>query len=130
MVFILFLAARIVSHIAQRQPSKPDQHRYLNVLSQFVMWLFLLMIGIQIVTGPIIVWSRPAPIEVFDWFSIPSPFPGRAEAVHEGAEFIHKIAPNLFWPLIVLHVAGALKHLFWDKEKTTLRMFWLRPTGS
>ena len=128
-LFFIFLAARIVSHIAQRQPSKPDQHRYLNLLSRAVMWLFLLMIGLQIITGPIIIWTRPAPVEIFDFMSIPSPFPARAEWLHEAAEFVHKYAPNLFWPLIILHVAGALKHQFIDKDGSALRIIRVKKDG-
>lgn len=121
-VFFAFLAARIVSHLAQRQPAKPDQHRYLNMLSTAVIWLFLLMIAIQIITGPLIVWTKAEPFRVFDWFAVPSPFASPSEALHEALEFAHKTAPNLFWPLIVLHVAGALKHLIFDRNRSALRI--------
>lgn len=126
MTFLVFLAARIVSHYAQRQPDKLDQHPYLNMLSRAVMHLFLLMIAVQIITGPLTVWSRPAPIYMFGWFTIPSPFPGRVEWLHEAAETVHAFAPNLFWPLLALHVAGALKHLLLDRNRPGLRMFWVR----
>ncbi len=126
MVFILFLAARIVSHIVQRQPTPPAQQRYLHWLSRTVMWLFLLMIGTQIVTGPILVWTRPSDIAVFGVVLFPSPFSEEVKWLHEGAEFVHQTAPNLFWPLIVLHVAGALKHFLFDRDNTLQRMLWVR----
>ncbi len=121
-LFFLFLAGRVISHYVQRQPAKPDQHRYLNLLSSAVMHLFLLMIAIQIVTGPLVIWTRPAAIDVFGWFSVPSPFTTRNSGLHELAEEIHALAPNLFWPLLGLHVAGAVKHLVFDKERTSLRI--------
>ena len=124
-IFFIFLLARIVLHYAQRQPAKPDQHRYLNLLSTAVMQLFLLMIAVQIITGPLMIWSMARPIEVFDWFAIPSPFAQANRDLHETLETVHAFAPNLFWPLIVLHVAGALKHLVLDKERTSLRMIGL-----
>lgn len=126
MAFIVFLAARIVSHIAQRQPAPPAQAKYLRWLSKTVMWLFLLMIGVQIITGPLIYWTRPAAIPFFGLFSIPSPFGDGNEAAHEVLETIHAFAPNLFWPLIVLHVAGAAKHLLIDRDDTVRRMLWVK----
>jgi cytochrome b561 len=125
-IFFVFLLARILNHYAQKQPAKPAQNRYLNLLATAVMQLFLLMIAIQIVTGPLVIWTRPEAIEVFNWISIPSPFAARNEWLHETAEEIHALAPNLFWPLIALHVAGALKHLFLDKARTSLRMFGMK----
>ena len=122
-IFFIFLLARIVNHYAQRQPAKPAQNRYLSLLASAVIQLFLLMIAVQLITGPLVIWTRPAPVEIFDWFAIPSPFAARQEWLHETAEEIHALAPNLFWPLIALHVAGALKHLFLDKNRTALRMF-------
>src|SRR3546814_5771805 len=40
---------------------------------------------------------------------------------HEFAEEVHGAASKLFWPLIVLHVGGALKHLLVDRDGTLKR---------
>lgn len=129
MAFIVFLAARIVGHIAQRQPAPPKQAKYLHWLSKTVMWLFLLMIGVQIVTGPLSIWTGGSPIKVFDLFAIPSPFAERQGELHEALETVHALAPNLFWPLIVLHVAGAAKHLLIDRDGAVQRMLWVKKSG-
>ena len=78
------------------------------------------------ITGPVVIWTRPAAIDVFGMASIPSPFAARNGDLHELAEEIHAFAPNLFWPLIALHVAGALKHLVLDKKRTSLRMIGMK----
>ena len=122
MVFLLFFVARIVGHVAQSQPRPPAQHTYLKMLSRMVMGLFLGMIAIQIVTGPLIMWTVPKPISIFGLFSIPTPFAERPESFHDALELVHKYAPNLFWPLIVLHVGGALKHFVIDRDDTLQRM--------
>ena len=124
MVFIVFLAARVAWHIAQPQPAKPAQHPALTVLAYAVQWGFLVMIFIQIITGPIIEWSVGRPLKVFDLFTVPSPYQGRIGWLHEGAETVHKLASNLFWPLIVLHVGAALKHLVLDRDGSFQRMVW------
>lgn len=126
MIFIVFLAARVLWHIAHKQPAKPRQHRALTMLAYAVQWGFLVMIAIQIITGPIIEWSVMRPLKVFDLFSVPSPFPAAVGWFHEGAETVHKLASNLFWPLIALHVGAALKHLVLDRDCSFQRMILVR----
>ena len=87
--------------------------------------LFLLMIALLLVTGPLSVWSTGRPIQVFDLFSLPSPFSARAPTIHEFAEEVHEAASKLFWPLIILHVGGALKHLVVNRDRTLQRMLWV-----
>lgn len=56
---------------------------------------------------------------------LPSPF-GRVPQLHELAEGMHGAATKVFWPLIVMHVGGALKHLLIDRDATPRRMLWLK----
>jgi cytochrome b561 len=74
------------------------------------------------------VWSAPRAITVFDLFSLPSPFPTRIVWLHDLAEDMHGLAKKLFWPLVVLHVGGAVKHLLLDRDRTFQRMLWVRRT--
>ncbi len=125
-IFLVFFVARIVFHIAQRQPNKPQQHKTLNLISKVVVWGFLLLIFAQVVTGPLIEWSAMRPVKFFDLFAIPSPFEARINWMHKGGEFIHEYAANMFWPLIILHVGGGLKHLLWGDDNIFKRIFWVR----
>lgn len=122
LLFFVFLAARIVMHFAQKRPAPIGGHPYLNLVALLVQRLWLLMIGIQIITGPMLAWSAGWPNRIFNWVSIPSPFPERIDWLHEAVEFIHTTTPNLFWPLLVLHIGGALKHLFIDRDDVVKRM--------
>jgi cytochrome b561 len=121
-----FLAARLLWSATQPKPGALEGNRLLRALAETVQWLFLAMIAVQILTGPLIVWANARPIAVFDWFAIPSPFPTRLEWLHEGAEAVHKLAPNLLWPLLALHVLGALKHLLVNRDATVRRMLWVK----
>ncbi len=83
---------------------------------------YVVMIGLPL-TG----WAaastsgRPLP-EI--WGAIPFPrLPLSGDAVHETAEVLHAaVLLWTFWALLALHVAGALKHHFVDRDTTLWRM--------
>lgn len=120
-----FLAARLFWSASQPKPEPLEANSWLAIAARVVAIAFLAMIAVQIVTGPLLVWSGARPLQVFNWFAIPSPFPQRIGWLHEAMEIPHKIAPKLFWPLIILHVGGALKHTFLDRDRTMRRMLWV-----
>ena len=122
-----FLAARLLWSASQPKPGALERNRLFHLLAETVQWLFLAMIAVQIVTGPLVEWSAPRPLGVFGWFAVPSPFPARVEWLHEGAETVHKLTSNLLWPLLGLHLLGALKHLIVDRDATVRRMLWVKP---
>lgn len=121
-----FLLARLLWSASQPAPRPLERSRLLQIVAKGVQGLFLLMIAVLLVTGPLAIWSTGRPIEVFDLFAIPSPFAARINWLHEAAEEVHGLASNLFWPLIALHVAGALKHLLLDRDDTVRRILWVR----
>jgi len=121
---LLIFAARIAAHYAQTQPVKPAQPGWLNLVASRVQHLLLLAILVQIVSGPLAVWSGGRAINVFDLFSIPSPFATRNDAVHEAAQVAHLIGRATLFFLIPLHVLGAVKHFFMDGDGVLERMFW------
>lgn len=124
-LLISFLVARLLWSASQPAPAPLERSRWLRLLARVVQGLFLLMIAILVVTGPLAIWSTERPIEVLSMFSVPSPFPTRVVWLHEAAEEVHGAATKLFWPLIALHVAGALKHLVIDRDGTVRRMLWV-----
>lgn len=124
-LLIAFLAARLLWSVSQPAPRGLGRSAALRITARVVQGLFLAMIAILIISGPLVIWSTGSPIKVFDWFAIPSPFPVRIDWLHEAGELIHKAASKLFWPLIVLHVLGGLKHLVIDRDRTLQRMLWV-----
>lgn len=121
-----FLAARLLWSFSQPHPQSLEKNRWLRLGAIGVHLLFLVMILMLLVTGPLAVWSAARPIQVFDLFAIPGPFAARVDWLHETAEWVHGAASKLFWPLIVLHVGGALKHLVIDRDATLRRMLWVK----
>ena len=120
-----FLLARLLWSVSQPRPLPIERNRWFRIAARIVQALFLLMIAVLMVTGPLSIWSAARPIAVFDLFSLASPFPTRLDWLHELAEEVHGAATKLFWPLIVLHVGGALKHLVVDRDGTVQRMLWV-----
>jgi cytochrome b561 len=122
----IFLLARIIWYFAQKEPPPPDQHWSLALLSRIVRYGLLLIIAVQIVTGPLMIWFEARPIPVFDWFMIPSPFSVSHHEWHEMIEPIHTTAGSLVLPFVGLHVLGALKHLIIDRDRIFQRILWVR----
>ncbi len=52
---------------------------------------------------------------------------GRDWALHEAAETVHGILGHLIVALIALHIVAAVKHHFWDRDQTLIRMLGARP---
>lgn len=108
--FLLLLAARVASSWLQVRPAPIEQPRPFKLLASATHQILLLAILIQIISGPLAVWSGGRAINVFDAFAIPSPFAVRNEGVHEFAELLHAIGR---WTIIVagsLHVLAVVKH--------------------
>jgi cytochrome b561 len=125
-LLLSFLAARLLWSVSQPAPEALERNRWFKLAAKVVQGLFLVMIAVLLITGPVAVWSAATAIQVFDWFDLASPFSVRVEWLHEAAEEVHGAAAKLFWPLIGLHVAGALKHLVVDRDGTVQRMLWVR----
>ncbi len=105
----------------------PSHHAWAVALAKATHGLmYLLVIGLGI-SGYMITTANGQPLMVFDWFAIP--------AINFGIEYQEDIAGDahaLFaWSLIglvSLHIAGALKHHFIDKDNTLKRMgFSIKP---
>ena len=125
--FFLFLAARVISSFTQKRPEKiPSGMKWADILAKAVQHLFLAMIIVMIISGPLAALSTGRPIQVFDWFVIPTPFAERNQAIHEAAGTVHALTKNLFWPLLHSACAWRAKSLVINKDRTVQRMLWVR----
>lgn len=62
-------------------------------------------------------------IKVFEWFEIPAII--EFDDTKDLAGFIHKWIAYSLMVIIIIHILGALKHHFVDKDETLLRMLGL-----
>jgi cytochrome b561 len=121
-IFGLFLLWRVWRRVARSMTAKPAQPPLLNLLSQVVLWGFLVAIVVVTITGYMVPWSLGRPLDIFGIVSIPSPISG-GRGLHAFMEEAHEISGQVFPLLLILHVAGAIKHRFWDKDGIAERMF-------
>lgn len=121
---ILFslLIFRVLWSWFSTSPQPVKQDKKLMTLTKLIHGLLLLCILVMAITGPFLVWTRGADINVFGYFAIPGPFVEKMPELHEIVEVIHKVAAKVMFGALILHVLGALKHLFLDKDHVMSRM--------
>ena len=117
----LFLLWRVGRRILRGMTDKPDQAAIYNLASQIVIWGFLIAILVVVISGYLLPWSRGLAIDVFSLFQIPSPIAANY-GFHELIEEVHELSGQLIVPLFLLHLLGALKHRFIDKDNVMQRM--------
>ena len=125
-ISILFLSiVRVIWRLTHRPPALPASMKvWEKGLAHFSHTIFyILMIGM-----PISGWimssapAEPYPLTFFGLFDIPYlPVQGNkaaGEAAHDG----HELAAKVMIVLVLLHIAGALKHQLIDKVPILARM--------
>jgi cytochrome b561 len=117
----MLLLWRVFHRLRNGVADKTPQHFLLNLLSRVVVWAFLGAIAVVVVTGYLIAWTNGQPLDVFG-FGIPSPLPSMA-GLHSVVRGAHNSVGEVFVPLLLLHVLGALKHAILDRDGVLTRMF-------
>ncbi len=115
------LVFRVTWRLANRTTSPLAQPVAMQRLALAMHLLLLAGIGVLILSGPLGVWSGGHALDVFGWFSIPSPT-GRIESLHKGLEIAHKLSAKIVLIAIILHVLAAAKHLLFERDRLRGRM--------
>jgi len=121
LIAYLFFAFRIGWAIKRPEIEAPPQHSVLQGVARWAPRLLLIAIVIQMISGPLTIWSGGRAIAFFDLFSIPSPMQ-RHEDLHHLLKEIHEITAKSIFVLFVIHVLGVLKHLLINKDRVLVRM--------
>jgi cytochrome b561 len=122
----LVIAVRIVWHFLERRPAPLTDKPRLHRAARAVHLLLLLLIALQLLTGPLDVWTGGWAIRVFDWFAIPSPLGTTPGAWHDRIGDVHRYTGYAIALVLSIHVAGALKHALVDRDRTFSRMLGRR----
>lgn len=120
-LLFLFLFFRLCWRFMRGFPRAAEQHPTLRRLTAAAHRLMLLALGLLILTGPFIIWTLARPLEVFDWFALPSPLP-KLRGLHEALESVHVTAAYTLMGLVAVHVLGALRHAV--RGDGVLRRMW------
>ena len=120
-LFFVFLWFRVLWRLISRSPQPVAQQQALQNLTRVVHWLLLLCVLVMALSGPFLIWTKGAGINVFGWFAIPSPI-GKMPELHEWMETLHAITAKVLLVTLIIHVLAALKHQFMDKDQVLARM--------
>ncbi len=131
-ILVLVLSVvRLIWRLTHKAPPLPDGMKGWEIVFAKVTHIgfYALMIGVPLLGWAMISASR-LPIENELFYLIPLPdLPGisASEATEDRLKTLHEIGAKLILLLFVLHVAGALKHHFVEKDGTLGRMLpWLQ----
>jgi cytochrome b561 len=84
-------------------------------LAYIVQRALLFVLAIQVITGPLYLFTEGESLNVFGWFSIGLSLESFG-AIHEPLEEVHEVVGVFVLPfLLSLHIAGAIKHYLTDE---------------
>jgi cytochrome b561 len=107
---------RILWILVSRPPVMPAAlHRWEVVLAKSTVGLLYLLMLVTPIAGYLMTNTGGKPISYFGLFELPS-LMGENHDLHEVLEEVHGILAFTILALASLHVAGALKHRFIDKD--------------
>jgi cytochrome b561 len=121
---ILFLMVfRIISIKIKGRPPLPDSvktwERYLSRLVQYSFYLLLLLMPLS---GWILSLAAERVPSYFGLFNMPLPGIGPNKSLSEFMAESHRVIAWMIITLLFFHVAGALKHYFYDKDHVLQNM--------
>ena len=116
-------AARLAMRVAVAGPAAPASSVWERRLAAFVQGLMIALTLAAIFAGWLVVSTSPLPIPTrfFNLFIIPD-IAGPDAALFASAVLAHKLIAWAIAGLAALHVAGAFKHHFVDRDDVLVRM--------
>lgn len=113
---------RLIWRFVAKKPEHLPNHKAWELkLAKVIHWILYSGILLILITGYLIATSENRPIEVFELFNVPAVM-AAFEEQEDIAGFIHEWAAYVLMAFVSLHILGALKHHFIDKDKTLKRM--------
>ena len=113
---------RLIWRLANKQPSSLPSHKNWEKISAKVTHgAFYALLICMLFSGYLITTAKGDSLWVFNWFALPATISGIAN-LEDYAGSIHKWIAYSLIGLALVHAAAALKHHFFDKDTTLLRM--------
>ena len=117
--------ASIIQHFIDRRPVSFGP-AWQQLLARSVHFLIYLLLTGSIVSGYLMSTADGHGLRVFDWFELPAPGLDIANLEDITGQWHYFLTWFLVFVLI-LHIAGALKHHFIDGDPTLIRMLGRHP---
>ncbi|WP_319557949.1 cytochrome b [Thiomicrorhabdus sp.] len=116
----MLMILRLVWLKVSPNPEQLSKTKFEHILGHAVKGILYLAMLILPISGWVMSNSGGHPVAFFDLFTLPT-IVGENHDIHEIAEEVHEIGKWMLL-IILLHVAGALKHHIVYKDSTLLRM--------
>ncbi len=125
LLVLALVFVRVVWHLIHKKPKSLPTHKKWEVwLSHSIHgFLYILLFALPI-SGWVMSSAGDYNVKLF-FVNMPD-IVSKNEGLYETAEEVHEILAWVIIALVGLHVLGALKHYFVDKDKTLERMTWAR----
>jgi cytochrome b561 len=126
-ILALLVIVRLLWRVINPLPRLLTGEPWENVLARVVQWSMILLLVAFAVTGYLSVATSPRlqSVSVLGWFDLPK-LNDLGRALHRGSEEVHLWISHVFAAFLLLHVVGAVKRQFVDRDGTLRRMIWLR----
>ena len=125
-IALLFITVRIFVRITEGWPqaiNKKNSEFYLARVVQFTLLISTLIMPISGMIGS--VFSGRG-LQIFGWQLVTAGSTEKNKFIAGLAHSVHEYVGYLMIVCILLHIAGALKHHFIDKDNTLRRIFGLK----
>ncbi len=132
---LLLSVLRLAWRLGNPPPPEPAMPRWQLIASQIVHWgFYVIMIGLPL-SGWIMVSASTYNLPTLLYGKIPWPHiavihnlpTASRKAVDDAMDLTHQTLAWIAYGLIALHVAGALKHQFFDRDNILYRMAPIGP---
>jgi len=127
MLLLILLVLRFLWRLANPKPDDAELWPLERVASRTVHWGFYPLLFALMASGYLISTADGRPIQVFNWFSVPSLI--HKKGLEDAAGEVHEVLAYVTMLLVVLHAAAALKHHFID-HSIILKRMWSGPPST
>lgn len=123
-VSYLLLLGRVLWRFLVGHPDPTaEQKGWAFTLGKYTHYAMLVALALMLVSGPLMQLSYGRSIDVFGWFSIPSPTEG-AFALAGLLHRIHAAAALFLFLSILLHIGGVYKHTAFNQDGTLAKIIF------
>lgn len=112
---------RLFLRFVSPNPHAGETKQLPDRLAELVHWLFYAVMLVLPISGVLWRQARDRAVSFFGWFDLPRvlpPDPAMASFLHE----LHEVLGTFFLVLLFVHVLGALKRQFLDRQPCLQRM--------
>jgi cytochrome b561 len=124
MLLLIALLARFIWRLVNANPSSDHLTPFERAASHITHIGFYVLIFALIASGYLMSTADGRAVDVFGWFSVPSP--GENKGLEDPAGAAHTYIAYVVIAFAVIHALAALKHHLIDRDSTLTRM-WSGP---